>query len=86
MSGAAGAEVYGAAPAGAAEYTGDYDLDEEGLPARHRDRWDILADTGPRPRPGCSRARTWYESGARLVGGCCATTPEQIRRIRAEFG
>jgi len=26
----------------------------------------------------------WYRRGARLVGGCCRTGPEDIRRIRAE--
>jgi homocysteine S-methyltransferase len=24
------------------------------------------------------QARTWYEAGARLIGGCCRTTPEDI--------
>ncbi|MBP2644519.1 MAG: ybgG [Firmicutes bacterium] len=28
-------------------------------------------------------ARRWYEVGARLIGGCCRTTPEDIRRIAA---
>ncbi|HEX6033074.1 MAG TPA: homocysteine S-methyltransferase, partial [Anaerolineales bacterium] len=27
------------------------------------------------------RAREWYEAGARLIGGCCRTTPEDIRVI-----
>jgi homocysteine S-methyltransferase len=26
-------------------------------------------------------ARRWYETGARLVGGCCRTTPAVIRQI-----
>ena len=26
-------------------------------------------------------AREWYEAGARLIGGCCRTTPEDIRTI-----
>jgi homocysteine S-methyltransferase len=25
----------------------------------------------------------WYQAGARLIGGCCLTTPETIRSIRA---
>lgn len=25
---------------------------------------------------------TWYEAGARIIGGCCRTTPGQIARIR----
>ncbi len=28
-------------------------------------------------------ARTWYEKGARLIGGCCRTTPEDIRAVAA---
>ncbi|MEU8249401.1 homocysteine S-methyltransferase [Nonomuraea sp. NPDC048916] len=38
---------YGAFLANGAEYTGDYDLDEEGLLAWHRPRWEILASAGP---------------------------------------
>ena len=30
-----------------------------------------------------SEAVKWYEAGARLIGGCCRTTPETIRSIRA---
>jgi homocysteine S-methyltransferase len=26
-------------------------------------------------------AREWYRAGARLIGGCCRTTPEDIRAI-----
>jgi homocysteine S-methyltransferase len=26
-------------------------------------------------------ARTWYQAGARLIGGCCRTTPDDIRAI-----
>jgi homocysteine S-methyltransferase len=26
-------------------------------------------------------ARLWYEAGARIIGGCCRTTPEHIREI-----
>jgi homocysteine S-methyltransferase len=26
-------------------------------------------------------AREWYQAGARLIGGCCRTTPEDIRVI-----
>lgn len=31
---------------------------------------------------GCA-ARHWYDAGARLIGGCCRTTPEDIRGIAA---
>ena len=27
------------------------------------------------------QAREWYEAGARLIGGCCRTTPEDIHVI-----
>ena len=37
---------YGAYLANGAEYTGDYDLDEDGLLAFHRERYLLLADTG----------------------------------------
>ncbi|MUL40536.1 homocysteine S-methyltransferase [Streptomonospora sp. PA3] len=30
-------------------------------------------------------AREWQRAGARLIGGCCRTTPEHIRRIRAHL-
>ena len=36
---------YGAYLANGAEYTGDYDLDEDGLVAFHRERYLLLADT-----------------------------------------
>lgn len=28
-------------------------------------------------------APTWFELGARFIGGCCRTTPDNIRKIRA---
>ncbi|MDO7906268.1 homocysteine S-methyltransferase [Paenibacillus sp. JX-17] len=28
-----------------------------------------------------NKAGEWYEAGARIIGGCCRTTPEQIRGI-----
>lgn len=37
---------YGAALADGSEYIGDYDLDEAGLLAFHRQRWHILAQSG----------------------------------------
>ncbi len=30
-------------------------------------------------------ARIWYEAGARVIGGCCRTTPEHIRELAAQF-
>jgi homocysteine S-methyltransferase len=26
-------------------------------------------------------AKEWFDAGARLIGGCCRTTPEDIRTI-----
>ncbi|NUW39986.1 homocysteine S-methyltransferase [Nonomuraea rhodomycinica] len=43
---AASVGPYGAFLANGAEYTGDYDLGEEGLLAWHRPRWEILASAG----------------------------------------
>lgn len=42
---AASVGPYGAYLADGSEYTGDYDLDEDGLLAWHRPRWQILANT-----------------------------------------
>ncbi|MEV4527534.1 homocysteine S-methyltransferase [Streptosporangium sp. NPDC049304] len=42
---AASVGPYGAYLANGAEYTGAYDLDEDGLTDWHRDRWHILADS-----------------------------------------
>ncbi|QBI54445.1 homocysteine S-methyltransferase [Streptomonospora litoralis] len=32
-----------------------------------------------------SAAREWQRAGARLIGGCCRTTPEHIRAVRAHL-
>ena len=32
-------------------------------------------------QPFSAYVKTWYEAGARLIGGCCRTTPENIRGI-----
>lgn len=31
-------------------------------------------------------ARTWYAAGARLIGGCCRTGPEDVRAVREGLG
>jgi homocysteine S-methyltransferase len=33
------------------------------------------------PRPWVALAPEWYEKGARLIGGCCRTTPEEIQQL-----
>jgi S-methylmethionine-dependent homocysteine/selenocysteine methylase len=35
------------------------------------------------PADLAAHARTWVASGARIVGGCCGTTPEHIRALAA---
>ena len=48
--------------------------------------WDAEAKSwiveGPRPDLGAAAAG-WRAAGARIVGGCCGTTPEDIRAIAA---
>jgi homocysteine S-methyltransferase len=29
------------------------------------------------------QSKEWYENGARLIGGCCRTTPDHIREVKA---
>lgn len=45
-------------------------------------------DLGPplSPRQFAAHARTWIDAGARIVGGCCGTTPQHIAMLRAELG
>lgn len=42
-------------------------------------RWNGGADTAML----ADRASEWYRLGARLIGGCCRTTPADIRALRA---
>ena len=48
--------------------------------------WDAAAKSwileGPRPDLGAAAAE-WRAAGARIVGGCCGTTPDDIRAIAA---
>ena len=49
------------------------------------ERWDAKARRwapGDRPFDFGKAATGWRERGARLIGGCCRTTPETIRAIR----
>ena len=34
-------------------------------------------------QPFADRARAWFEAGARIIGGCCRTTPADIATTRA---
>lgn len=38
-------------------------------------------DDNPATESFGEEAREWYDAGARLIGGCCRTTPEDIRVI-----
>ncbi|GAA3149185.1 homocysteine S-methyltransferase [Planomonospora alba] len=66
---AASVGPYGAFLANGAEYTGDYDLDEDGLAAWHRDRWHILAGSGA-DLMACETIPSYAEARAlrRLLG------------------
>ncbi|MEU1720858.1 homocysteine S-methyltransferase [Actinomadura sp. ATCC 39365] len=70
---AASVGPYGAYLANGAEYTGDYDLDEEGLLAWHRPRWEILAAAGA-DLLACETIPSYAE--ARALAGLLAATPE----------
>ena len=47
--------------------------------------WNTRPEPGRRDDPVTEsfgeQARYWYKAGARLIGGCCRTTPEDIRVI-----
>jgi homocysteine S-methyltransferase len=50
------------------------------------ERWDAAArawQSSPGPLEWSAAARRWRAAGAQLIGGCCRTTPETIRAIRA---
>ncbi len=53
-------------------------LPNAGLPRAVGDRMIYMAS----PEYMAQYARRLLEAGARIVGGCCGTTPEHIRRIR----
>ena len=36
--------------------------------------------------PFADQARSWHDAGARLLGGCCRTTPQDIKAIYATYG
>lgn len=47
--------------------------------------WDASRQTwipGAKVDPIEQTAREWYRLGARVLGGCCRTTPDTIRRLR----
>ena len=40
----------------------------------------------PQVRAFGDQARAWYDAGARILGGCCRTTPRDIEAIYATYG
>ena len=70
---AAGVGPYGAFLANGAEFTGDYDLDEQGLIEFHHDRWHILANSGA-DLLACETIPSLLE--ARAFARLLAMTPE----------
>jgi homocysteine S-methyltransferase len=40
----------------------------------------------PHLRTFADQARSWYDAGARIMGGCCRTTPQDIGAIYATYG
>src|SRR6202453_748656 len=51
-------------------------------------RYDAQAKRwlGPAAHSSSAQARQWGAAGARLVGGCCRTTPADIRALSEAFG
>jgi homocysteine S-methyltransferase len=70
---AASVGPYGAYLANGAEYTGDYDLDEDGLTDWHRERWHILAGSEA-DLLACETIPSYTE--ARALKRLLAETPE----------
>ncbi|MEV0168361.1 homocysteine S-methyltransferase [Nonomuraea fuscirosea] len=70
---AASVGPYGAYLANGAEYTGDYDLDEDGLYAWHLPRWEILAEAGA-DLLACETIPSYPE--ARALDRLLRSTPE----------
>jgi homocysteine S-methyltransferase len=44
-----------------------------------------LTAPGCDPAPFAQQAMAWARAGARLIGGCCRTTPEDIRALRQQW-
>ena len=40
----------------------------------------------PHLRAFADQTHSWYDAGARLLGGCCRTTPQDIKAIYAAYG
>jgi len=44
----------------------------------------VWSGCGPSP-PLADRSLSWYDAGARLIGGCCRTTPKDIEAISRRY-
>lgn len=56
----------------------DRRLPEPGHQAGHG--WEPDAEVGPQEY--ADLAASWWESGARIIGGCCGVTPAHLRAVR----
>lgn len=54
-----------------------------GLPEHERRGWQFTRDIPPEEYAGF--ARGWFLDGASIIGGCCGTTPEYIRKLKEIF-
>ena len=57
--------------------------DESGEDVGRGGHFHHLDTTSHPPEALAAFARRWFDDGARIVGGCCATTPDHIAAIRA---
>jgi S-methylmethionine-dependent homocysteine/selenocysteine methylase len=46
--------------------------------------WEFDPDVGPGEYAGL--ARSWLDSGARVIGGCCGVTPDHVAALRTVVG
>jgi homocysteine S-methyltransferase len=45
-------------------------------------KWSGCAEN----QPFAAQSQAWYDAGARLIGGCCRTTPEDINALCTRYG
>lgn len=53
------------------------------------ERWDAVQRCwveGSAAGDFAALGRSWFNAGARLIGGCCRTTPDDIRALRVALG
>jgi homocysteine S-methyltransferase len=47
---------------------------------------DPAAPCSVSPADFAAHARAWHAAGARILGGCCGTTPDHVRALAARYG